>query len=381
MRILQYIPQKEATTGYGAQYLSLLNHALGKVANVDVVSTYKAFKLSIKEQRPDIVHIHACWNIAGYRIQQLTVKEHLPHLLSLHGGMQPWHLKHHFYLQKIPLLVLGQHQAITKAHAIQVDGPMEMRRMKSIHWNERLGQVDNALITKNLSADDMANQMIALYQKVIDSNAFYLMSDDEKMAEQYLLQSGLSSTTAKETTCPSLSDASWRRICLHAHDEGITDIIGKGASQLQLSSMVDVSEIDRFAPILKKNLDALATTQVFTKNPLTKASFETICSDENPSDAEKTVCQAFMNLSHELKHKTLCRRHLADLYNILRDTDYDEDKVGRMLKHLKLHAFAASLLQILHDSMGLEEGFMPFDPKNNKKTNNIIQSLHNLNIQ
>ncbi|MBQ4445219.1 MAG: hypothetical protein II910_03085, partial [Prevotella sp.] len=102
---------------------------------------------------------------------------------------------------------------------------------------------------------------------------------------------------------------------------------------------------------------------------------------ENPSDAEKTVCQAFMNLSHELKHKTLCRRHLADLYNILRDTDYDEDKVGRMLKHLKLHAFAASLLQILHDSMGLEEGFMPFDPKKNKKTNNIIQSLHNLNIQ
>ncbi|MBQ4146950.1 MAG: hypothetical protein II593_03160, partial [Prevotella sp.] len=118
MRILQYIPQKEATTGYGAQYLSLLNHALGKVANVDVVSTYKAFKQSVKEQRPDIVHIHACWSIAGYRVQQLTVKEHLPHLLSLHGGMQPWHLKHHFYLQKIPLLVLGQHQAITKAHAI-----------------------------------------------------------------------------------------------------------------------------------------------------------------------------------------------------------------------------------------------------------------------
>ena len=49
MRILQYIPQKEATTGYGAQYLSLLNHALSKVADVEVVSSYKAFKLSIKE--------------------------------------------------------------------------------------------------------------------------------------------------------------------------------------------------------------------------------------------------------------------------------------------------------------------------------------------
>ena len=88
-----------------------------------------------------------------------------------------------------------------------------------------------------------------------------------------------------------------------------------------------------------------------------------------------------MNLSQELKQKTLSKRHLIDLYKVLRYTDYDEDKITRMLKHLKLFHFTESLLQILHDSLALQEGFMPFDPRNNKRTKKIIQSLHNLNIQ
>lgn len=381
MKILHYIPQKEVSAGFLADYLSMLTTALSKTAEVDVVYSLSQFKKKIREQRPDIVHIHACWDITGYRVQQLAIREHLPHLLSLHGKMQPWHLKDHFYLQKIPLLVLGQHQAITKADAIQVDGPMEMRRMTAIHWNERLGQIDNALITKTITPEEMARRMMALYQKVIDSNAFFLMTEEEKRAEQYLIQAGLSTATAENITYSQLPDTSWRRICLHAEEEGITDIVEKGAQQLQRSPMVDTGSIERFAPTLHKNKEMLETQQIHIKNPLTKASFETIRKDESPTDAELLVCQAIINLSHELKQKTLSKRHLVDLYRILRYTDYDEDKVTRMLKHLKLHHFTESMLQILHDSLGLQEGFMPFDPRDNKRTKKIIQSLHNLNVQ
>ncbi|MBP5276968.1 MAG: hypothetical protein J6Z18_00540 [Prevotella sp.] len=381
MRVLHYIPQKEMSAGFLADYLSLLNTALSKTAEVDVVYSLAQFKKKIREQRPDIVHIHACWNITGYRVQQLAVKEHLPHLLSLHGKMQPWHLKDHFYLQKIPLLVLGQHRAIAKADAIQVDGAMEMKRMTAIHWNERLGQIDNALITKTITQEEMAERMTALYQKVIDSNAFFLMTDEEKRAEQYLLQVGLSAAAAEEIDYPRLSDASWRRICLHAEEEGITDIVEEGSRQLQQPPLVDTKTIERFNPTLPKNKEMLETGQIRIKNPLTKASFETIRKDEEPTEAELSVCQAIMNLSQELKQKTLSKRHLIDLYKVLRYTDYDEDKITRMLKHLKLFHFTESLLQILHDSLALQEGFMPFDPRNNKRTKKIIQSLHNLNIQ
>lgn len=381
MRVLHYIPQKEMSAGFLAEYLSLLNTALSKTAEVDVVYSLAQFKKKIREQRPDIVHIHACWNITGYRVQQLAVKEHLPHLLSLHGKMQPWHLKDHFYLQKIPLLVLGQHRAIAKADAIQVDGAMEMKRMTAIHWNERLGQIDNALITKTITQEEMAERMTALYQKVIDSNAFFLMTDEEKRAEQYLLQVGLSAAEAEEIDYPRLSDASWRRICLHAEEEGITDIVEEGSRQLQQPPLVDTNAIERFNPTLPKNKEMLETGQIRIKNPLTKASFETIRKDEEPTEAELSVCQAIMNLSQELKQKTLSKRHLIDLYKVLRYTDYDEDKITRMLKHLKLFHFTESLLQILHDSLALQEGFMPFDPRNNKRTKKIIQSLHNLNIQ
>lgn len=369
------------SAGFLADYLSLLNTALSKTAEVDVVYSLAQFKKKIREQRPDIVHIHACWNITGYRVQQLAVKEHLPHLLSLHGKMQPWHLKDHFYLQKIPLLVLGQHRAIAKADAIQVDGAMEMKRMTAIHWNERLGQIDNALITKTITQEEMAERMTALYQKVIDSNAFFLMTDEEKRAEQYLLQVGLSAAAAEEIDYPRLSDASWRRICLHAEEEGITDIVEEGSRQLQQPPLIDTNTIERFNPTLPKNKEMLETGQIRIKNPLTKASFETIRKDEEPTEAELSVCQAIMNLSQELKQKTLSKRHLIDLYKVLRYTDYDEDKITRMLKHLKLFHFTESLLQILHDSLALQEGFMPFDPRNNKRTKKIIQSLHNLNIQ
>ncbi len=383
MRVLHFIPEQKAQTGFLTEYLKMLNAALSTLAEVDSVSSLSQFKKKIQERRPDIVHIHACWNISGYRVQRLTARDHLPHLLSLHGMMQPWHLKDHFYLQKIPLLILGQHRAVKKANAIQVDGSMEMRRMTKIHWNERLGQIDNALITKTITQEEMARQMIALYQKVIDSNAFFLMNDDEKLAEQYLLQVGLSSTTVEEarTNIPQLSDASWRRICLHANDEGITDIIEEGARQLQMSPMVNIDHVVRFSPMLEKNNEALSSDKITTKNPLTKASFETIRKDEEPTEEEMTVCRTLMNLQHELNQKTLTRRHLVDLYQVLRYTDYDEDKVIRMLKHLKLLHFTESILQILHDKMGLQEGFMPLDPRNNKRTKKIIQSLHHLNIQ
>ena len=55
--------------------------------------------------------------------------------------------------------------------------------------------------------------------------------------------------------------------------------------------------------------------------------------------------------------------------------EYDEDKLQRMLKQLKLQKFTARLMQILQEIYFLEEGYMPIPPIDDKRTNNIRKSL------
>ena len=82
-----------------------------------------------------------------------------------------------------------------------------------------------------------------------------------------------------------------------------------------------------------------------------------------------------INIQHELKHKKLSRAHLTTFYRLLRFGEYDEDKLQRMLKQLKLQKFTARLMQILQETYYLEEGYMPIPPIDDKRTNNIRKSL------
>lgn len=88
-----------------------------------------------------------------------------------------------------------------------------------------------------------------------------------------------------------------------------------------------------------------------------------------------------LNFIHEMQKGTLSRRHVADLYSTLRFTDYNERKVTDVLQLLKERKTLARILQILHESLGLEEGFMPMEAKNDRGTRKIKKLLYKANIQ
>jgi hypothetical protein len=48
---------------------------------------------------------------------------------------------------------------------------------------------------------------------------------------------------------------------------------------------------------------------------------------------------------------------------------------------MKLKKPSARILQILSETIGLEEGFMPFEPINDKKTQLMKKTLNNINVQ
>ncbi len=396
MKILQYIPPRFSGADYTSEYVSVLTETLAVFAEVERASSLSQFKQKLKDFLPDIIHIHACWNVSGYRAQTMANKAHVPVVLSLHGQMQPWHFHRHYWYRKLSMLLLFQRRAISFADGILALGEMELHRMQQLKWNPRVSMIRNAVTSHLITAQEMASQMLAFYRKVIDSNCFWLMNDEDKMAESRMLHVSLmtkerqawaiqyaqSFQSTKEVSVLQLSQVSLRRIFIHASDEGILEDVANGARLMQQNTEnVVISDIERFAQRLEKNTEPLEGKNILSKNPLTKSTLNNLKQDEKPKDAELRIAIMLLNVQHEMKRQTLSRKHLADLYCELRFSEYDEDILQRMLKGLKIHRLASRLLQIFSETFFLEEGFMPLAPINDNQTAQIRKILLNTNIQ
>ena len=323
------------------------------------------------------------------------------------SGLMPWNIHHHYLTEKYPSLVAYQQKAVAQADAIHVWSVMEMQEMRKQKWDERIQLVRNSTITGDFSPEQMAEQMVALYQKVIDSNTFRLMTDREKLAETLLLRKGLARdefsgqlTAEDRQLLASLNEDSWRKILIHAADEDIMPYVRHGAEELQLAGINTPTDgVKRFPQKLRKARGDLATTELISKNPITKSIIDNLRVDEKPSPLEMEICMLIHNLYHTLaaskslaahpaasssKAKApavLSRRHLVQTYALLRFNDYDEDKLQRMLHRLKLDRFTSRLLTILDETFLMGEGFSPLPLIDDKTTAHLRHSLFVLHIQ
>ena len=240
--------------------------------------------------------------------------------------------------------------------------------------------IKNSTISDIVSDEQMTDEWMAFYQKVIDSNSFRLMTDEDKVLENEMLHCAITNNTV--TTPSDIPADSLRKILIHASDEGILDAVKKGAVLMQQKSDgLVIDTIERFPQRLKKETGPLENEKILPKRRLTKTKFHNLQQDEKPSETEQQLIVMLINIQHELKHRRLSRRHLMEFYQTLRFTEYDEDKFQRMTKQLKIQKFAARLMQILHETFYLEEGFMPIPPVDDKRTNKLRKSLLQSNTQ
>jgi hypothetical protein len=390
MRILHFIPERmlvaadtetpQRSTDISPAYLSVITTGMAEKANVQVAKTFAQLKQLAKEKKPDIIHIHGCWNLSAYQVQHWATHRRYAVVLSLHNDMQPWRIRRHFWLHKLPLLILYQRQAIKSADAIHVFSHSEYQRMERMKWNSRMALIKNSTISDIVSDEQMTDEWMAFYQKVIDSNSFRLMTDEDKVLENEMLHCAITNNTV--TTPSDIPADSLRKILIHASDEGILDAVKKGAVLMQQKSDgLVIDTIERFPQRLKKETGPLENEKILPKSRLTKTKFHNLLQDEKPSETEQQLIVMLINIQHELKHRRLSRRHLMEFYQTLRFTEYDEDKFQRMTKQLKIQKFAARLMQILHETFYLEEGFMPISPVDDKRTNKLRKSLLQSNTQ
>ena len=359
----------------------------------NTAQSFKSFKLKALAEKPDIVHIHVCWSWTAWRVM-LWCHNHLkPVVISPGKQLMPWHVSHNYWLCKMPKLLIFQRWMIKNAQALIAVTEQEQQYLLKMGiypsvqhnetWNDRVVLIPDARYTNKITEESMNVLYLELYQKVLDSHSFMVMSKDDKLAENTLLRLGLSQDTDSQRISQeeaervrTLSEDSWRKILLHSEEEGVLQEIRQGASLLQIAPQ-SIAGLDRFPSRGKKNNSPLAMDKAHIKPFLLKEYSE----EKHANDADIRVCTVILNFIHELQKGSLSRRHIADLYSTLRFTDYNEKKVTDVLQLLKERKMAARILQILHESIGLEEGFMPMEAKNDMGTRKIKKLLYKANIQ
>ena len=144
-----------------------------------------------------------------------------------------------------------------QASAVHVAGKFENEMFTRLRWNPRVSIIKNPALTSLVSNKEMARQMLTLYQKVLDSNVYTLMSQQAATTMTYLLQAATCPEIAQMPTAmkqakedvEKIDATDWRNICIYAHDEHISDIIAQGTAIINPElTMIEVDNAQRFAP-------------------------------------------------------------------------------------------------------------------------------------
>ncbi len=362
-------------------------------------SGHKKFKEIADRVKPDIVHIHSLWGTIQWRMFRWAEEARIPTVVSPYKSLMAWNYGTHYLTSKLPQLFLMQYSMIKRASAIHVITPQEYETVKtmswypdmrnSIPWNDRCSLVALSKRQSDGSCDTarLASEMYNLYRKVVDSNPFLLMTENDRKVEDMLLALGASVSENVLSTdifleikkikdaARKLSDEQWRRIQLHCSDQGVLPLVAKAVETLELPlAFLDVNNINRFTE--NKELPYLETAHAQIK----VARMHQLSNDYNRYESERKLCVMLLNTKYLYRKGKLSRRNIADLYVAIRFGHYNEYVLENMLDEIDMRNFSARMFYVLHRFMLLEEGFVPFKMILDRETKKIINNLFKSNV-
>lgn len=164
MKIIHYIPSIDRTAGGTSTYMQVLAKGLGELVEVHIIThvsknplamenctvhyvpEYNPFKGSwrkrvtemMEEVRPDIVHVNCCWMPACAAVQRIAQKHGYKVVLTPHGMLEPWIIKRHYWMRKVPALLLYQKAAVRKADCIQSTAESERDNLLKLGYNSNI---------------------------------------------------------------------------------------------------------------------------------------------------------------------------------------------------------------------------------------------------
>lgn len=161
MRIIHYIPSIDRIAGGTSTYMQVLAKELGKIVDLHIithlsdnplyienckihyVASRNPLKGDFKEKmnalfddiKPDIVHINGCWLPTCAMVQRFAKKRGCKVVLTPHGMLEPWILKRHYWIRKLPALLLYQKKAIREADSLLATAESEKNNLLELGYN------------------------------------------------------------------------------------------------------------------------------------------------------------------------------------------------------------------------------------------------------
>lgn len=367
-RILFFVPNHINAIGIHQELIARLKDCLSSEVFVNMI-TSDAKKENIQLSDYDIIHFFGCWGNSAYKLAGKAYKHNIPYLLTPLGALQPWEMAQH----RKSMRFNKQHQLTSKASAVHVCGKLEQETFTRLAWNKRQELIKNPVLTSQISFEETAQQLINLYQKILDSNARLLLNETAQQMIGALLQLGVNKNVllkhehiAKlQQTFETLTDNDWRQIFIYADEERITIPLTEGIRRLQKDvPEVNTDSINRFESDIEYPSGDLKADALLSKNLLLRNKVKDAFA--NRGSDERTLCLLILNLNHELSRHKAPLLHLVNLYEYIRFSNLDEDMVKNMVSDLGLNDFAGRLMSVMQNFLGLTEGFMPFNLVNDK---------------
>lgn len=85
------------------------------------------------------------------------------------------------------------------------------------------------------------------------------------------------------------------------------------------------------------------------------------------------IAQQLLQIKSRMPHRNIPLSYLTDLHNLLYADNYDEDDLSLEFKKLDISAYAASVFQVMSQTTGLTEGFMPIPAKQGSLAKKIMK--------
>jgi hypothetical protein len=230
---------------------------------------------------------------------------------------------------------------------------MEAKTLGELGWNDRIETIANPIITRTTTARELVGKTYAVYQKVMASDVLELMDKTTRNAMRCMLKAGITgdrrwvetpdTEQVKEEETPETETPDWVKMYVYAEQEGVINTLLLGIKAMGVEAPVPTD-----MPIYLPN------------------------GYKRPEPASQQGAVSLVRTIHdEVDAGTLSLLRLVELDMALRNPLLDEEVLLSELSAARLLKFFGCLLQILSEQTGLDEGFMPCNPIDNKKTKHI----------
>lgn len=381
MKILHYIPRVSAGDML-ADYVDAIVRSTADKATVSVASSQKAVLEQLRAEKPDILHLHLCWRWLTKGIQKEAHRLGCAVVLSPHNQLGDYATRHEQRLTKKLRKLAYEQRVASNCDALLATSDRERQQLLNNHWHDRIDVVLPSILNSHVAEGDMGEQLLRFYGKVSDTRYQLLMTDDEHQALQTLLYVGTLHDPMKRQVSHErilqlrqLKPIQWRRMMLMADDEDIRGAVDIAINAMQIDAPdISTDGIARFSLRHPKKKGSLPRN-LLVDNPIRKNKIKEEL-EELPEDLQ-LVLTDLINAHHLLAEGHLSMRHLSELFETLRYTDFDEDQYNITLRHLGMHRFAERMTAVLATLMQLDEGFQPTPPRMDKTTQRYIQHITN----